>query len=260
MNIPLIRSSTYRVAGLAVALAASMGLAQAAGSTSVTRAFIVQVPPAQDHAFNEGMKAYEKCLRDHATQVTTLAYSAETGDLSRYLFLNTYSSWAAMDAHSMADQACGATFAGQVLPHVGQAFSEVAVLNDKESYMPGGDPDPAPMMWVDAYRIKTGAGAAFSEAVTKLAAAAAKTHWDGHWSGWDTMGGGQGAEDFVMVWPNKNWADIGQDPSPSAKDMMVGVYGADAAKSGHERFVASVAEEWSDVWSYNKDLSLIPGK
>ncbi|MGA7538962.1 MAG: hypothetical protein WBW93_09350 [Steroidobacteraceae bacterium] len=260
MNVHLIRPLKHSLAGLAVVLAASMGLAQVAGATSLSRAYIVVVPSAQDHAFNVGTKAWEKCLRAHGTQQATDVYDAETGDLSRYLFLNNYSAWSGMDAHDAAGKACRAIFVAQVLPHVGQAYSQIAERNDKDSYMPGGDSDPPAIMWVAAFRIKTGQAAAFHEGLAQFAAAAAKTHWMGHFAGWDIDASGQGGEDFVLVWPNKNWADVGTDPSPSAKDMMASVYGAANAEAMHQKFMAAVHESWSDAWSYDKDLSITPRK
>jgi hypothetical protein len=258
MNTHFVRASIHRLAGLAVVLTASVGLAQAADSMAVTRVYVVTVPAAQDHAFNVGVKAWEKCLKDHGAKRATIAYDAETGDMSRYLFLSEYSTWAGMDAHEAAGKACMGTFGTAVLPHVGATFSEVAMLNAKASYLAGGDTEPAPMVWVDAYRIKAGQGPAFHEGLRQFAAGAAKTQWQGHFAGYDVAGSGQGGEDFVIVWPNKSWADSGQDPSPSADNMMAKVYGMAAAESMHQQFLASIAEHWSDAWSYDKDLSLTP--
>jgi hypothetical protein len=42
--------------------------------------------------------------------------------------------------------------------------------------------------------------------------------------------------------------------------MMDSVYGAANAASMHRQFTATVQEEWSDAWSYDKDLSIIPHK
>ncbi|MGH8199789.1 MAG: hypothetical protein ACREVO_05420 [Steroidobacteraceae bacterium] len=260
MNTHLVRACAHRLAGLAVVLAASMGLAQVAAATPVSRVYIVEVPPAEDHAFNVGVQAWEKCLRDHGARQATYAFEAQTGDLSRYLFLNQYSSWGGMDAHDAAGMACRDTFGTAVLPHVSGAVSNIAVVNAKDTYMPGGDPDPPSVLWADAYRIKAGQEPAFNAALEKLAAAAAKTHWQGHFIGHDIMGAGKGGADFIIAWPNKSWADVGQDPSPSARDMMDRVYGAAAAESLHRKFVASIAEHWSESWSYDKDLSFIPGK
>jgi len=259
MKLHLIRPLKHSLAALAVLLAASMGLAQVAGA-SVTRVYVVVVPAAQDHAFNVGVKAWQKCLRAHGTKEATYAYDAETGDLSRYLFLNEYSTWGDMDAHDPAGKACLPTFRTAVLPHVGQAYSDVAELNAKDTYMPGEAAGPMPLMWVTAFRIKYGYGADFQNGMAKFAAAAAKIHWQGHFAAYDISGAGQGAEDFVVVWPNKNWADAGTEPSPSAKDMMYSVYGKAAADAMFEKYRNAIAEGWSDVWSYDKDLSLVPGK
>jgi hypothetical protein len=261
MNVHVIRSLKHPLAGLAVALVASMGLAQVAvGATPVIRVYVVEVPPAQDHAFNVGVKAWQTCLRAHGDKQATSAYDAETGDMSRYLFLEEHSTWGDMDAHSPAGKACRATFRTAVLPHFTQAFSDLAELNAKDTYMPETATDPTPIIWVDAYRIRYGYGADFHEGAEKFAAAAAKIHWEGHFSGYDIDGAGQGAEDFVMVWPNKNWADVGHDPTPSTKNMMYSVYGKAAADAMFHKFRAAIEESWSDAWSYDKDLSFVPGK
>ncbi len=249
-----------RIIGSALLLAAALGLAQVAAAGPVTRVFVVEVPPAQDHAFDEGMKNWEQCLRDHGAKRALYAYDAETGNTDRYLFLQDYSSWGGMDAHDPAGKACSAIFEAAVLPNFSHAFSEVSVLNAKDTYMPGGDPDPTPIMWVDAYRIKPGQAQNFNDALAQFAAAAAKAHWEGHFSGWDTDGSGPGGENFVLVWPNKNWADVGTDPSPSAKELMTSAYGKAAAAANHRKFEAAIAEYWSDAWGYDKDLTYIPAK
>lgn len=260
MNFQAIRPLRHSLTALGVLLAASASLAQVAGAKDLSRVYVVVVPSAQDHAFNMGVKAWEKCLRAHGTKQATYAYDAETGDLSRYLFLNEYTAWSGMDAHDAAGKACRGIFVSSVLPHVGDAHSEIAERNDKDTYMPAGDSDPPAILWVDAFRIRPGQASGFRAGLAKFAAAAAKTHWQGHFAGWDVDASGRGGEDFVLVWPNKNWADVGTDPSPSAKAMMDSVYGAANAAAMHQKFMATVHEVWSDAWSYDKDLSIIPGK
>ena len=244
----------------AALLAAAFALAQAASAGPVTRVFVIEVPPAQDHAFNHGLKSYEKCLRAHGASHATYAYDSETGDTDRYLFLEPHNAWGGMDAHDPAGKACHALFDSAVLPHFSQSFSELAELNAKDTYLPGGDSDPTPIMWVESYRIKPGQEPKFTDALAKLAAAAAKAHWEGHFAGYDIEGAGQGGEDFVLVWPNKSWADVGTDPSPSTKDLMESTYGKAVAAANHRNFVGAIAEYWSDAWSYDKDLSYLPGK
>lgn len=260
MNIRTFVLSMQRLASLGLLLAASLGLAHAAGPAAVSRVFIVVVPPAQDQAFNQGIKDWYKCLHDHGSTDVTLAYSAVTGDLDRYLFVEEHSSWADMDKRDPADKTCGPIFVSEVLPHAGQAFSEISVLNPKETYLPGGDPDPAPMLWVNAFRLKAGQAEAFGDVMAKFAAAAAKTHWQGHFGGYDVEGSGEDGLDFALVWPNRNWADIGTDPTPSIKDLMNSVYGKAASRAMHAKYTAAIATQWEDAWSYEKDLSYVPGK
>ena len=258
MTIDPIRAS-YRLTCIGVLLlAGSLGLARAAGPAPVVRVYVGVVPPAQGEAFAAGLKAWEKCLTDHGSKQRLVTYVAQSGDLDRYLLLEDHQAWAGMDSNDAANVACAPDFRTEVLPHLSQGFGETAILNAEDTYMPGGDADPAPMLWIDAYRIKPGQHEAFNDAFAKFAAAAAKIHWQGHFAGYDIQGAGKGGEDFARVWPNKSWADIGQDPSPSLEDMMEGVYGKAAARASHQKFLATIAEEWSDAWSYDKDLSYIP--
>jgi hypothetical protein len=193
MNFHLIRPLKRSLAGLSLVLAASLGLAPMAGATSLSRVYVIVVPPAQDHAFNVGVKVWERCLRAHGNKQATYVYDSQTGDLSRYLFLNHHDTWASMDAFpGSADKACQASFESQVLPHVAHAYSEIAELNDKDTYMPASDSGPDAILWVDGFRIKVGQAAAFHDGLAKFAAAAAKTHWMGHFAGWDIDASGQG--------------------------------------------------------------------
>src|SRR5512146_729165 len=262
MRTRTIVPPAHRLASLGWALAASLGLAQAAapGAGSVTRVFVVVVPPAQDQVFSAGIKAWEKCLHDHGSRQPILAYSAETGDLDRYLFLQEHGSWADLDHHDPANKACAPTFLSEILPNVAQAFSEIAVLNARDTYMPGGDPDPAPLMWVVSYRIKPGQRQVLDDAVGKLAAAAAKVHSPAHFAGYDIQGSGQGAEDFVLVWPNGSWADVGQASNPADGKLTERVYGKRAARASQRNLLAAIADSWSDAWRYAQALSYIPGK
>lgn len=258
MNIHAIRAS-YRLTCLGVLLAGSLGLAQAADPAPVVRVYVGIVPPAQGSEFAAGLKMWEKCLSDHGGKQKLVTYAAQSGDLDRYLFLEDHEAWSGMDDDA-ANTACAPDFRTEVTPHLSQGFSEIAVLNVKESYLPGDDPDPAPMLWVEAFRLKPGYGEAFGEAFAKYAAAAAKIHWQPHFGGYDIQGSGNGGEDFVLVSPNKSWADVGADPKPSIKDMMQSVYGKAAARAIREKFEGAIADEWSDIWSYDKDLSYIPAK
>ena len=259
MKIHAIRAS-YRLTCLAILLVASLGLARAAGRASVIRVYVGVVSPVQGGDFVAGLKSWEKCLSDHGGKQKLVTYVAQTGDLDRYLFLEDHDSWAGMDENDAANMACAPAFRSEVLLHLSQGFGEIAVLNAKESYLPADDPDPAPMLWVAAFRIKPGQDQAFGEAFAQYAAAAAKIHWQAHFAGYDIQGSGNGGEDFALVSSNKTWADVGTDPKPSVKEMAESVYGKSAARKIHEKLEGAIADEWSDIWSYDQDLSYLPKK
>lgn len=258
MNTHAIRAS-YRLTCLGALLAGALGLAQAAPAP-VVRVYVGIVPPAQGNEFAAGLKVWEKCLSDHGGKQRLVTYAAQSGDLDRYLFLEEHQAWADMDHDDAANTACAPDFRSEVAPHLSQGFGEIAVLNLKESYLPGGDPEPAPMLWVEAFRLKPGYGEAFGEAFTKYAAAAAKVNWQTHFGSYDIQGSGNGGEDFLLVSPNRSWAEVGADPKPSVKDMMESVYGKAAAHAARRQFESAIADQWSDIWSYDKELSYIPAK
>jgi hypothetical protein len=252
-----LRSYTS-LATIAALTAASWGLARTAIAAPVTRVYVVEVSPAKDNAFREGVVAWHSCERANGERSKVLVYDAETGDVSRYAFLEGYSSWAGMDRKNPAAKACAALFRDGVLPNVKAAYSDVMLENPKITWMPAADPGPAPMLWVDAFRIKPGQGDDFHAGLEKFAAAAVKTHWSGHFTGYDVIASGEGGEDFLIVGTDKDWAGTGAVPKPSIKQLMISVYGRSAAKANHKRFYDSVAEEWFDVWSYDKKLSSTP--
>ena len=70
------------------------------------------------------------------------------------------------------------------------------------------------------------------------AAAADKTKWYATWDAMGIIAGGRGVADYHMVWPNKSWAEMGEDPSPSAKAMMEHVYGKAAALANRKQIMA----------------------
>jgi hypothetical protein len=239
-----------------VSLCACAALPQAvAAPMPITHVYVIQVSAPNNHAFREGVKAWHKCLWANGDRAPSLVYDAASGDLSRYAILNPHHTWGGMDRTMPGGKACRALFTTAVMPYVESAYSEITQLSPKATYMPTEDPQPAPMLWVVAFRVKADGFDRFNAGLEQFAAAAAKTHWEGTFSGYDVIGAGQGGADFLLVWPNKNWADVGSDPSPTAKQMMQSVYGKSRAQAMRMRWAGSVAESWSDGWIYDKRLS-----
>jgi hypothetical protein len=255
----IMHKNTFRVMAIAVAVFASGGLAaQAAAPAAVHRFYEITVAPTQDHAFREGIKTWLQCLHQHGATHAMWAFDQVTGNLDHYVFESGDTTWAAMDAHDPADKACGPTFVSAVEAHFSKGTSWVAQDMPKLSHP--GAMKHMDYFYVASVKVRPGQGPDFEEALGKFAAAADKTKWDANW---DTMGiiaGGRGAADYDMVWPNKSWAEMGEDPSPSAKAMMEHVYGKAAAAANRKRYLAAIEHSWSSIYKYDKDLSYIPAK
>lgn len=243
-----------------VMLVCGLVAAQAADSGGVTRDYDVIVPPPQDHAFREGMKHWEKCLRDHGSSQAIYAYDAETGNQSRYAFLVPHASWAGIGRHTAAGKACQETFERAVAPHFTGVVGAILQVNAKTSYDPDNTSPTTPLWWVDDYRIKPGKYHEFLGIAHAFAAAAAKTGWEVHFHGYEVMGGGKGSPQFLLTFPNKSWAEAGMKPNPSTRKMMDSVYGKAAATALFRKLFHVVKNEWSSIWSYDEELSLVPAK
>jgi len=197
-------------------------------------------------------------LVEHGATRAMWAFDQVTGNLDHYVFESGDTTWAAMDAHDPAGKACGPTFVSAVEAHFSKGTSWVAQDMPKLSHP--GALKHMDYFYVASVKVRPGQGPDFEEALGKFAAAADKTKWDANW---DTMGiiaGGRGAADYDMVWPNKSWAEMGEDPSPSAKAMMEHVYGKAAAAANRKRYLAAIEHSWSSIYKYDKDLSYIPAK
>ncbi len=254
-----LRSFSVLLVATLAARAATSAAARAA-PTPVTRVYTVVVSQANDHAFRQGVKDWNHCLQTHGAHHAIQAYDAETGNLGRYLFVVTYPDWAAMDQHGAAGKDCQGTFEKSVSAYVSRVTSHLDVSAPKMSYYPGGDVVKAPMLWVTHFRVKPGHWRQFKGGIEKFAAAAAKTHWQGHFLGLMALGTGRNGYNFIVVWPNQNWADVGTQPKPSQEAMMNGVYGKAVARMLDHAVGHSIADMWSDIWKYDAALTYTPGK
>ena len=121
------------MAGLAVA--AATGAVHAKDSAAVSRMWLAEVTPAQDQAFREGIKTYIGCLHQHGAKQTVWAWSAQTGDVGRYVFEVGAETWAGLDFVDPADKDCDPVLITNVLPHSGKWVSWVAERMPKLSHM-----------------------------------------------------------------------------------------------------------------------------
>jgi hypothetical protein len=94
----------------------------------------------------------------------------------------------------------------------------------------------------------------------KFAAAAVKAKWPYHFQTVSVQGAGDGAPDYLLVIPTKNWADAGSEPNPTFWKMVEGVYGKTDADAMRKSFNAAVDKSSSHFDSYSAELSYIAPK
>lgn len=249
------------------ALAASaVGSAFAADSDKavVWRDYTDTVTPADQQAYEASLKAYNQCLAEHHVKFSEPTVTHETGNDYMYSSDIGPITWADLDTLATETKACDATWRAQANPHLKGETSAFMVTQPDMSNLPAGwqTQTPPPILHVIDYTLKPGhdADAAFTGAIKKIAAAAAKAKWPYYWMTARIEGGGDGAPDYILVIRSKNWADVGTEPNPALWKMVAGVYGqtdADAIRKSLNDSIAKVPDHFD---KYNADLSYTAGK
>lgn len=251
------------VAALAVPAVAS-AYADDSDKAVVWRDWTDTVAPAQQQAYEAGVKAFNQCLHEHHVKFAIPTVLHETGNDYQYSADVGPITWTDMDALATQMKPCDATWRAQGNPHLlGETSAFMELLPDM-SHLPAhwrNLPMP-PILHVIDYTLKPerAAGMAFADAVKKIAAAAAKTKWPYYWSTMQIEGGGDGSPDYVLVISNKNWADAGAEPDPALWKMVSGVYGQSDADAMRKSLDDSVAKSSDHFDRYSADLSYAAGK
>ena len=248
------------------ALAASaIGSAHAAdaGKAVVNRDYTDTVSPANQQAYEAGIKAWNQCLREHGSKYSWTAWVHETGNVYSYSYVAGPYSWADFDTMRDVGKACDATWRAQANPHLKGETSAFMVDQPEMSHMPvdWAKQAPPPLIDVMYFTLKPGhaAHAAFVDAAKKIAAAADKAKWPYYFRFMQVQAGDEGAPDYVLAMPNKSWADYGTEASPSMWKMVEGVYGKADTDALRESVNNAIDKTSEHVDSYDADLSYIPG-
>lgn len=251
-----MKSSTVWLA-LAFALACSG--AQAADNVRVARDFTDMVAPADQQAYEAGTKHFNQCLHQHGFKYNWTAWTHETGDTYSYSYVSDPMPWASFDAMDTAVKACLGVIHSDVNPHLKGEISAFMQAMPELSHLPKDMGPPPPLIEVRYFMLKPGHQAmeTFMAAVKKIAAAAAKSNWPHYFQFTRMIDAGDGAPDFILVIPDKNWADVGTEPDPDVWKMIENVYGKSDAATIRQSINDAVAKQSSHVDSYNAELSYI---
>lgn len=251
------------VAALAVSAIGNAHAADA-GKAVVSRDFTDTVSPMNQQAYEAGVKAWNQFLREHGSKYTWTAWVHETGDVYSYSYVAGPYSWSDFDTMRDAGKTCDAIWREQANPHLKGETSAFMVDQPDMSHMPADWANQAPpaLIAVMYFTLKPGheAHAAFADAAKKIAAAADKAKWPYYFRFLQLQAGGEGAPDYVLVLPNKSWADYGSEANPSMWKMVEGVYGKADTDALRETVNNAIEKTSEHVDSYNADLSYIAGK
>lgn len=249
------------------ALAASaVGSAFAADSDKavVMRDWTDTVAPAHQQAYEAGLKAYNQCLAEHHVKFSEPTVIHETGN--DYLYSSDVGpmTWADLDDFGEQAKACDATWRAQANPHLMGETSAFMVVQPEMSHLPADwrTQTPPPILHVIDYTLKPGhdANVAFTDAVKKIAAAAAKAKWPYYWLTAQIQGGGDGAPDYTLVIRSKNWADVGVEPNPALWKVVADTYGQASADAIRKSLNDAIAQTSDHFDRYNAELSYTAGK
>lgn len=250
----------------ALALAAvTSTFAAESNKANVYRDYTDTVAPANQEAYEAGVKAWNQCLKEHGSKYAWIAWNHETGsDTYTYSYVSGPNLWGDFDTMRSAFKACDSTWRKQAAPHLKRESSAFMEFESDMSNLPASwrtDPPPA-MLQVLEFTLKSGheANESFRTNMKKFAAAAAKAKWPYHFQTVSIAGGGDGSPDYLIVIPTKNWADAGSEPNPTFWKMVEGVYGKTDAEAMRKSFNDAIAKSSGHFDSYSADLSYIPSK
>lgn len=244
----------------ALVLFAATGVHAAdANKANVYRDYTDTVAPADQDAYEAAVKAFNQCLREHGVKYSWVAWGHETGNTYKYSYIAGPVAWADFDTMHTQMKPCDSTWRTKANAHLKGETSAFMVEQADMSHEPkGGDKNAVPQL-IDVifFTVKEGRDAheAFTGAVKKIAAAADKSGWSSPFRTFEVRRGDVGAPDYVVLLPNKNWADVGTEPNPPLWKMVEGVYGKADADALRKSFGESIKDSSSHIDSYNEELT-----
>jgi len=110
-----------------------LGSVQAAAKdqANIVRDYTDIVGPADQQAYEAGIKSYNQCLAEHGFKYAWTSWVHETGDVYSYSYVSDPMTWAGFDAMRDAGKACDTTFRTQVNPHL-KSETSVFMQGDAE--------------------------------------------------------------------------------------------------------------------------------
>ncbi|HTX06080.1 MAG TPA: hypothetical protein VMD06_09645 [Steroidobacteraceae bacterium] len=248
--------------GLVQAVTARPAQAQDTNPTSMSYDIEDTVAPAEEAAYEAGVKSYNQCLSQHGYKFAVPALEHVTGNTYIYSYVVIVPNWAALDTNHAMAGVCDAVFEADVNPHLLSETAAVTTVMPGFSHYPNDMAPTTPLTEVISFTLKPGMAAynAFTNGVKAIYAAEAKSNWP-YYSELDEMNyAGPGAPDFQLIIPAKSWAEIGTPESPSVWKMLANVDGQRKADEIRKSIEDAIASSEAHVDRSDPSLSYTPSQ
>lgn len=252
-----MKIKTSCLAGM-IALSTVTGMhAAEADKANVIRVFTDSVAPADQAAYESAVKSYNKCLGAHGFKYTWTALLHETGNTYMYSYLGGPYKWADFDTMHTSGKACDDTWRTQANAHLQGETSTFLIAMPELSRMPAAKDATSALLNVTFFTLKSSREAddAFTSGVKKIAAAADKTKWTGHYTLYKTKGGGKDSPDYILVSPYKTWAEYGAGPDPAVWTMVESAYGKQETDALRKSINDAIQDASAHVDNYSAELT-----
>lgn len=244
----------------AIALTASAGaFAADAEKANVSWVFNDVVAPAEQQAYESGIKSFNKCMGQHGYKYAWTAWTHETGDTYKYSYVAGPYTWSDVDKMHASGQVCQATWRAEGNAHLKSETSAFLVGMPELSRTPSDNAKPA-LINVTYFTLKGALGSdeAFTDGIKKIAAAAEKSKWSGHYLLYKVRGGDKGAPDYILVSPYKDFAEYGVGFNPPVWKMLEAATTKQDADAVRKQINDAIEDASSHVNSYSAELTYTP--
>lgn len=227
------------------------------GPTLVSREYTDVVAPAEQAAYEAGIKAYNQCLREHDFKYSWTAWVHETGDTFSYSYTTDPLPWAAFDAMHAAAQACDPVLRSSVNPHLKSEMSGFTQMHPELSHLSEGWRANEPFVEVNNIKLKPGhePTGTFVDVMQKVTAAAEKTRWNYQYTISDVRDTDSNTPNFILAISSESWAELGKEPETPMWAMVATVYGKDTALAMRKSLNDALDYETNYIKSYSAELS-----
>lgn len=224
---------------------------------TISRVYNDVVAPAEQVAYEAGVKAFNKCLAEHGSKYTWTAWGHETGNTYLYSYVAGPYTWADFDKMGEIGKACDAAWRTSSNPHLKGETSAFLELKSELSHAAKDTNAKPNLMNVVWFTLKRGreASDAFTDGMKKVAAAAEKANWSNHFILQKVRGGDKDFPDYILASQYKSWADYGADPNPALWKMVEGVYGQAEADAIRKSVNGAIEDLHSHINKYNEELT-----